>query len=151
MKLAFRFENVFTDGPLSAEPWQIYLRVVGDFKIAVWGVPIYAEEQFCLVEFAIQSQIWSRAAAQEPRDFVYTSLEAEESGLVWLRQEASGWRIGSVFQESACPESFSLAEIVIALDNYYHRLRRDVDDIYHVDIASLFAWSGVRQGEIHGK
>jgi hypothetical protein len=151
VKIAFLFENVFVDGPELTEPWQAYLRVVGDFKIEVRGAPIYTEEQFCLVEFAIQSQIWSRAAALEPQDFTYTSMEAEEPGLVWFRLEKGGWKIGSVFQECDCSELLRLGEIVGALDDYYKKLRRGVNERFHIDIAGLFDWSGVRRGDVSPK
>jgi len=151
VKIAFVFENVLIDGPALTEPWQAYLRVVGDFKIEVRADAIYTEEQFCLVEFAIQSQIWSRAAALEPQDFTYTSMEAEEPGLVWFRLEQGGWKIGSVFQERDCSELFSLGEIVAALDDYYERIRRGVNERFHVDIAALFNWSGVRRDDVRLK
>lgn len=148
MKIAFAFENVVIDGPALTEPWQVYLRVVGDFKIEAGGVALYKEEQFCLVEFAIQSQFWSRVTAREPQDFTYTSIEAEQPGLVWFRLEQGGWKVGSVFQERDCSELFSLGEIVGALDDYYEKLRRDVNAGFHIDIAGLFAWSGVQRGDI---
>lgn len=148
VKIAFVFENVFIDEPTLTEPWQAYLRVVGDFKIQVRTATIYREEQFCLVEFAIQSQIWSRAAALEPQDFTYTSIEAEEPGLVRFRLEQGGWKIASIFQERDCSELFSLEEIVAALDDYYERLRRGVNERFHVDIAGLFNWSGLRRGDV---
>lgn len=145
MKIAFAFENVVIDGPALTEPWQVYLRVVGDFQIEVGGVALYKEEQFCLVEFAIQSQIWSRVLAREPQDFTYTSIEDERAGLVWFRLEQGGWKVGSVFQERDSCEVFSLGEIVGALDDYYENLRRRVNEGFHVDIADLFAWSGVQR------
>ncbi|MGB6833660.1 MAG: hypothetical protein WCD34_02345 [Candidatus Acidiferrum sp.] len=151
VKIAFIFENVFIDGPALTDPWQAYVRVVGDFKIEVRAAAIYTEEQFCLVEFAIQSQIWSRAAALEPQNFTYTSMEAEEPGLVWFRLEQGGWKIGSAFQERECSELFSLGEIVGALDGYYERLRRCAKEMLHFDIAGLFGWSGVGGGDVRPK
>jgi hypothetical protein len=145
VKIVFVFENVSLDAAALTEPWQAYLRVVGDFKIEVRAASIYTEEQFRLVEFAIQSQIWSRAAALEAQDFTYTSMEAEEPGRVWFRMEQGGWKIGSAFQERDCSDLFGLGEIVAALDDYYERLRRDVNERFHVDIAGLFEWSGVRR------
>lgn len=151
VKIAFVFENVVIDGPALTEPWQVYLRVVGDFRIEVGGVPLYEEKQFCLVEFAIQSQVWSRAAAGEPQDFTYTSMEAEQPGLVWFRLEQGGWQVGSVFQERDCSEFFSLGEVVRAVDDYYEKLRRRVNEGFHVDIADLFAWSGAQRGDVRLK
>jgi len=136
------------DAAALAEPWQTYLRIVGDFKIEVRAASIYTEEQFPLVEFAIQSQIWSREAVLQPRDFNYTSLESEEPSLVWFRMEQGTWKIGSAFQDRDCAELFGLEEIVAALDRYYKELRRHVDERFHVDIAGLFDWSGVPRHDV---
>jgi hypothetical protein len=87
---------------------------------------IYAEEQFCLVEFAIQSQIWSRTGAVDPQNFTYTSMEAEGSGLVWFRMEQGGWKVGSIFQDGTCSDVLGFSEMVAALDDYYEELRRTV-------------------------
>jgi len=141
MKIAFVFGNVAIDGDALTAPWQRYLRIIGDFRMEVGGVPLYKEEQFCLVEFAIQSQIWAREASEEGLDFTYTSMEAEEQGLVWIRLEQGGWKVGSVFQKHTCPGLFSLEEIVVALNEYYEKLRRCCNEEFNIDIVGLFAWA----------
>jgi hypothetical protein len=78
-------------------------------------------------------------------------MEAEEPGLVWFRLEKGGWKIGSVFQECDCSELLRLGEIVGALDDYYKKLRRGVNERFHIDIAGLFDWSGVRRGDVSPK
>ena len=128
------------DCPTLTEPWQVYLRVVGDFKVLASGTTICSEQQFCVVEFAIESQAWSRKAKQEPSDFIYKSIEADENGLVWVRRKLDKWSVGSIFQIAESRETFELAEITGALDNYYGRLRKAVLETFETDIAALFEW-----------
>ena len=139
-KIAFLFGNLSSDASALADPWEVYLRLVGDFEMRVSGETIYSERQFCLVEFAIESQIWSRAAVLNPEDFTYTSMEAEESGLVWFRREQDEWRVGSAFQRHPCIDLLTFGEIVTGLDDYYEQLRDTIRKRFQTDIAFLFEW-----------
>ena len=124
--IAFEFDHLTKDSPQLAEPWEIYLRIVADFRVVASGTTIYSEQQFCVVEFAIESQIWARATKETLTDFFYTSIEADEKGLVWIRRELDRWRVGSVFQTLECKETFSLREITRALDDYYQQLKESI-------------------------
>ena len=139
-EITFSFSDLSKDIPRLVEPWEIYLGVAGTFAIEVSGDIIYSEPHFCLAEFAISSQLWSRTSVLSPEDFTYTSMEAEETGLVWIRSESGGWRVGSVFQQHPSPQLFNFGEIVAALDDYYEQLRSAVKEKFDVDIAHLFEW-----------
>lgn len=139
-EIRFSFTDLSTDKPRLVEPWEIYFGVTGTFGIEVSRDIIYSEPHFCLVEFAISSQLWSRAFVLGPEDFLYTSMEAEETGLVWIRSQPGGLRVGSVFEQHPCQQLFSFGEIVAALDDYYGQLRHAVKGKFDIDIALLFEW-----------
>jgi hypothetical protein len=138
--ITFSFEDLAKDSRQLVSPWEIYLRVVASFGIIVSGTLVYSEQQFCVVESANESQIWSRAAAGDPVDFIHTSMESEGRELVWIRRESDGWRAGSAIQKVESAETFSFGEIVAALDDYCERLRKSVKDAFDTDIARLFEW-----------
>jgi hypothetical protein len=85
----FAFSDIDVDGNSLAEPWQICLRIVGSFAIKVGENILYSEQGFCLVEFGIESQLWLKRVKKTQEDFVYTSQESEELGLVWIKREGS--------------------------------------------------------------
>ena len=136
----FASSDIDVDGNSLAEPWQIYLRIVGSFAIKVGENILYSEQGFCLVEFGIESQLWLKRVTKTQDDFVYTSQESEELGLVWIKREGSVWRVGSVHQISAEPATFQLQEIQRALNRYFTELRNYVLRNFDVDIESLFSW-----------
>lgn len=139
-EIIFSFSDLSKDRPRLVEPWEIYLGVTGTFAIEVSGDIIYSEPHFCLAEFAISSQLWSRTSVLSPEDFTYTSMEAEEAGLVWIRSEPGGLRVGSVFERHPCQQLLSFGEVVAALDDYYEQLRSAVKEKFDIDIAHLFEW-----------
>jgi hypothetical protein len=144
-KITFSFGNLAKDAAALAKPWEAYLRLVGEFEMEVSGEALYSEVQFCLVEFAIESQLWSRIATLNPADFTYTSIESEQPGLIWFRSERDGWKVGSAFQRYPCSEVLGFGEIVAALDDYYERLRREVRERFNLDIARLFEWRATQR------
>jgi hypothetical protein len=65
--ILFSFGNLALDGPALTEPWQAYLRLVGDSKMEVRADTIYAEEQFCLVEFDLDARLKSCRSQYQSR------------------------------------------------------------------------------------
>lgn len=122
--LAFDLGNVHVDGPEPRERWQVLLRIVGDFAVRVEGRDLYTEVDFTLMEFAAAAARWLRIAAGERPDLTFTSMEAEEEGLVWVRRADDGWRVGSVHQSFEAPP-VPLADVDAALSVYLERLRAE--------------------------
>ena len=142
--LSFLYANLTNEGSALVEPWEVYLRIVADFQVLVGGRTLYSESLFPVVEFAIQSAAWSSRVVQGGPDFVYTSMEADEEGLVWIKPAGERWQIGSVFQEKVDPlPPLELFEVQLAVDDFYAGLRRDVLALFQVDISGLFSWKGI--------
>ncbi len=141
-KVVFAYSKLAHEPSRLVEPWEVYLRITADFQVQVSSRTVYSEQLFPIVEFAILSQVWRLKDSEAGRDFVYTSMEAEEEGLVWIRRQEGGWLIGSVFQERESYELVSLSEIQRSLDALYARLRSEVKARFEVDIEALFAWKG---------
>ncbi|HTS49794.1 MAG TPA: hypothetical protein VMH05_17710 [Bryobacteraceae bacterium] len=142
-RTVFAYSNLSRESRVLIEPWEVYLHIAAQFEVRVSGQVVYAEELFPVVEFAICSQIWSAVEAEPTPDFIYTSIEAEEEGLIWIKRAERGWRIGSALQEKPSSEVLSLADIRPALNLLYVQLRSDVKTRFQVDIENLFAWKGV--------
>jgi hypothetical protein len=144
-EVAFAFADVKLDGGRLNEPWEVYLRIVGNFSVNVGKRVLYGEESFCLVEFAIKSQLWLARVNETQEDFVYTSQESEEPDLFWIRQSGAGWRIGSVYQEYEEPKTFPLEILVAALSSYFNRLRAFVAEAFGRDIVDVLGWAAANQ------
>jgi hypothetical protein len=80
------------------ETHEVYLRIVADFEVIIDGCVIYAEQLFTVVEFAIASQAWVRGPRSSERDFIFTSMESEDEGLVWIKNHNGEWRLGSAIE-----------------------------------------------------
>lgn len=140
-EVKFTFADVTSDGSLLKDPWEVYLRIVGSFCVVVDDHLLYAEESFCVVEFATKSQLWLRRVAETQEDFVYTSQESEEAGLFWIKRSGRGWRIGSVHQEYEEPSTFDLESLATALSEYSNRLRTFVAEAFGTDIVQVLRWA----------
>lgn len=140
-EVVFSFADVVADTDTLSQPWQVYLRIVGNFLMTVAGRTLYTEQGFCLVEFAIQSQLWLRQVRASGEDFVYSSQESEEMGLVWIKRDNSKWKVGSIHQEYDEPRLFDLDQLEMALVRYFDALNHEVQQKFRVDITSLFDWA----------
>jgi hypothetical protein len=143
-RIEFRWRDLSQEVPTLREPHDLFLHVVATFSVVVNHQVIYEEELFAVVEFAINSQRWSSEAGLTQEDFVYTSMDAEEEGLVWFRKQSDGWRVGSVFQQCDCTLALELREIQSSIDEYYASLRGAIKKQFGRDIKELFDWSGKR-------
>jgi len=129
--LLFTFNNVRVDRGGADGYYAILLGVVGDFTITIAGKTLYAEEEFCLAEFAAELAAWWQCTTLVPCDFSYESLESDEVGLVWIRAREGYWQIGGLNQEYEEEQTFPLEAIGEAIRGY-------VADLHHV-LATRFA------------
>jgi hypothetical protein len=136
-KVEFRFGALRKDGGNLEEDWQILLRIVGDFSVLVNGRELYAETEFCVVEFAAAAAAWLRDGMPGGHDFVFTSMEAEEAGLVRAEKGAGGWRLGSVHQQSWEDCLVDPVELGRALTSYVQGLADEVELQLGIDVAPL--------------
>jgi hypothetical protein len=134
--LNFSFANIRADNSLLAEDWELILRVVADFEITVGSSVVYREEEFCVIEFAVQAVEWSRQLSHG--DFEYRTMEAEETGFVFIKSTGTGWQVGSIHQTSEA-QPLPLAVIRVAIEDYWVRLRDSVKAQFDLDISALLS------------
>lgn len=141
--VAFRWHDLQQEVSSLREPVDVYLHTVATFSVEVLRELIYREDLFPVVEFGIKSQRWLSEVSLTEENFIFTSLDAEEQGLVWFRREQSGWKIGSVFQSRQSKGALPLKDIRQALNEYYTTLRTAVRDSFDFDINDLLPGDGV--------
>jgi hypothetical protein len=139
-RIAFKFWNLKTEVLNPRDEWDVYLRLEASFAMEICSQVIYQEELFPVVEFATLSQIWLSEVDSDPRDFVYTSIESDVVGLVWLKRTTGGWRAGSAYQSSESSVALNLWEVRSSLNDYYNSLRGAVKEQFGPDIAALREW-----------
>src|SRR5690348_8559472 len=153
-QVTFSYDRLSRSRSSLSQPWEICLGIDASFRVDVAGENIYSEELFPVVEFAVDAEIWSATAQQTQQDFAYTSMDAEQKGLIWVKRVEGGWQLGSALREKGASKPVDLLEIQAALDAFYFRLREDVKTIFGVDINVLFDWQrakGARQLSVaHG-
>jgi hypothetical protein len=111
-EISFRFEDLRLDhGRVPVEPWALLLWIVGEFSIKTDQRVVYMESEFCVVEFAAHAVRWLKASGGPRPDFVYDSMESDESGLVWIRQVRGGWYAGSVHDPGSADGPFSFGSV----------------------------------------
>ncbi len=142
--IAFSYSNLSRGRPSLTEPWEICLGIEADFLIEVSGREIFSQPYFPVVEFAVDAQIWSSSVRFTQHDFMYTSMEAEQKGLVWIKRAEAGWVVGSAWRKEESSGALNLFEIQAALDSFYFTLRHDVKNTFGIDIEPLFAWMGAK-------
>ncbi len=102
------------------------LHVLADFSILFDSEVLYCEQQFCVLEFALALSKWLNLVHQTGEHFIYVSMESEEIGLVWIKTNDAGWRVGSVHQEYEETNVFSLGEIKDAAEKFLDQLEAEM-------------------------
>jgi hypothetical protein len=136
LTLSFSFANIRADNSCLVEDWELLLRVVSDFEITVGSSVIYREEEFCAVEFAVQALEWSRQLGHG--DFEYRTMEAEETGFVFIKSTGTGWQVGSIHQTCEA-QPLPIGEIQVAIEDCWIRLRDAVKAHFDRDISALLS------------
>lgn len=75
---------------------------------------VFDEEHFSALEFALAVVRWCPSGVAPGEDFEFISVDSEDIGLVWFRrdaEDASRWRVGSVWFPSRVSESLSWDEL----------------------------------------
>ena len=140
MNLRFEYRNLATDNSDLVALWEVYLRITADFSLLVSGRKIYEENSFPIVEFASLGAEWISSVAVPREDFIYTSVESEDEGLVWIKKEGEKWRVGSVHQERDSSELFYFSEIRESFESFYQSLKTEIMNCCRADIDAVLAW-----------
>jgi hypothetical protein len=79
------------------DKYDLLLGVEGTLQLAVDSRLVYSEPMFPVVELRQALACWLRRADS---DFEFISMESDEPGLIWFRQQPLGrWRAGSIHQD----------------------------------------------------
>jgi hypothetical protein len=137
--IEFLFEKLRLDGSALDTDWDVLLRLVADFSIVIppAHVPLYREEEFCVVEFAMQIAQWLASVREHPTDFSYNSMEYDETGLVSIHKYQHGWKVTALHQDYVEDQLFSIEEIETAVGTFVARLKKEVRDRFQCDISHL--------------
>jgi hypothetical protein len=88
------FTDIHADGPLT-EDHQLLLRIDAHLRITIDGRLWFDEPQFPVVELAAAAASWLRKGG----DFVFETMEAEESPFMLVRQTMAGCTVGAAWQK----------------------------------------------------
>ncbi len=135
-ELSLQFQLTTPNGPLETY-WNRLLNVVADFQLVVERRIIFSEEEFPIVELAVQLEAWLERLRDETPEFVYTSIESEIPGLIRFSPGFEGWHVSAAFAEFADATSFNLSEVAAAVRSYIEV----VDE-------TVFSEYGFRLGEL---
>jgi hypothetical protein len=78
--------------------YDLLLGVVGTLRLLTWDKLLYEEPMFPIVELRVQLATWLQTGFHNNRAFEFQSMESDEAGLVWIRRQNDGWRIGAKHQ-----------------------------------------------------
>jgi len=116
------FDNVRSPAAPLTERYQLLLGVEARFQLSVGSLIVLMEPNFCIVELRQWLQHWLDAGAED--DFSYTSIEADEPGLVTFRRLGlSDCAVGSSWSRLPSEPVTSWSSVVQASTEYI----RDVD------------------------
>lgn len=137
--IEFRFETLRLDGNRLETDWDVLLRLVADFSIILpdVAIPLYREEEFCVVEFAMQITQWLASLDLPPNDFSYNSVESDETGLVVISKQEHGWKIAALHQDYSEDRLFKFEEIEGAIRAFVTSLQKTVEETFQRDISHL--------------
>lgn len=136
------FQNLHLDGPIKNR-WDYLIRNVGDISIILDGELVYWEEEFCLVEFAVQTVEWLCVLASKGEDFSYSSLEHESPSMIAFVRVGLDWKM--LIHGENCSNSRMLddIEICIAFSVFVTKIRQEY--IHKFDIYDLIQDVSIRE------
>ena len=137
-ELSLQFQLTTPDGPLETY-WNRLLNVIADFQLVVERRIIFSEEEFPIVELAVQLKAWLERLSDETPEFVYTSLESEIPGLIRLSPGCEGWHVSAAFAEFADATAFNLSEVAAAVRSYVAAVDETVFSEYGFRLGELTA------------
>jgi hypothetical protein len=116
--MIFEFTNVRNERDEIRNEFDVLIGVTATFEIRIGKRKLYGETMFPIVELAVALRRWMDGAMESGEAFEFISLESDEVGLVWIRPDQDGWRIGSLCQEYAEPTIWSHTEIREAIATF---------------------------------
>jgi hypothetical protein len=112
------FHDAELETPGTTDKYQLLLGVTATFEIRVDDRVLFHEVLFTVVELALALRRWLSDGMPRRRAFEFQSIEYDEDGVVWIRPEGDGWRVGSIHQEYPEHTVWSDEDVVKALADF---------------------------------
>jgi hypothetical protein len=114
----------FETGSIETLP-EVLARLVAIFCLSAGEDTVYQEDGFPFLELSTQMMRWVKQSVIAPRpfDFEFNSMSFPETGVVWIRQQDDGWRVGSMYQNKMSLTIFDDERISGAISKFYQESR----------------------------
>lgn len=122
--------------PLIRDAVDLLLGVEATLALAVEERLIFTEPMFPIVELRTAIRQWVPSSG----DFEFESMESDERGLVWFRQQPSGrWRVGSLWQDDIAPDELTEDDVMRACQNFVEAVDSWVRENLAVEVDDVLA------------
>lgn len=120
--------------------YDLLLGVEGTLRLAVEDRLVYREPMFPIVELRDALASWLRSV---DTDFEFISMESDEPGLVWFRQQPSGrWRAGSIHQDNIAVTELDRRDVEFGCHRFIDNVDRWVRENLRLNVNSVLGADG---------
>ncbi len=144
MTIEFRCSKLSSEANPPRSLPDLLIRTSADFEINIDGETLYDEPDFPVIELAASLANWAGRDAINRPDFDFDSMSTPDTGWVWLRRAAGGWRVGSIHQRHASLTVWSESEIQHAVSEFSSRIVRCVATCLKTDVLRWIPELGAR-------
>lgn len=121
--------------PSVRDKYDLLLGVEGTLRLTVENRLIYSELMFPIVELRDALSSWLRGIGT---DFEFISMESDEPGLVWFRQQPSGrWKVGSIHQDDVAVIELDRSDVELGCFRFIDDVDRWVRENLGLDVDSV--------------
>jgi hypothetical protein len=132
--ITFELHNLRFERSDPTDRFDLLLGVCADLVLQTEGRTLYSEPDFPVIELAAQLIGWCHRGLENGDDFEFTSMESDETGLVWFRRTGAGYRVGSLYQEFPAMSVHDPAAVRAATARLVAQLRERTKDELGIDI-----------------
>ena len=117
MTISLSFDHAETTGSYPNVAYQLLLGIEADFRLVVDCQEVLYQPHFPIVELRQWLAAWLGAGTTE--DFIYTSIEAEETGLITFRRVGeTEWAVDSAWSTLVQPPTVELQCLTCACKQF---------------------------------
>ena len=113
----YKMKNSIED--ISKMDYKELLKEEYDFCIKINDEDFYKQPLFPILEFLYFYTKWDKN-----EDFVYNSIESDETPMILIKKTPKGWTIDSVWKKFKCDTYFHIDEIVKAIEDMISYMKK---------------------------
>lgn len=133
--LTISFSDMLFTRPSVRDKYDLLLGIEGTLRLTVENRLIYSELMFPIVELRDALSSWLRGIGT---DFEFISMESDEPGLVWFRQQPSGrWKVGSIHQDDVAVIELDRPDVELGCLRFIDDVDRWVRENLGLDVDSV--------------